>query len=539
MRRFILAVVLAFAATVTAAHSGQPTSITIEELANRITRSETAIVDRVKTIKPIMEVYAQHVEPHPTLGTVPVRDDYILGQFEWTDRLGPGMKRLTPQRAASQKMVDWFAARTQLKPEAFAAMAAPDWRTMNAATYEFTMVRREFLGEVRCLVLDVAPRDPRSGFTGRIWVEDRDFTIVRFNGVTRGAASDPKKDWFNVDSWRVNVSPGTWLPYYAYAEQQSEVTRTTRLKSQLRLWAYDIKSTKPAQEFTTIQIGDGATDTAEKPQQLSPTESIRHWDNQAEENVLDRLTKAGLLAPPGEVNKILETVTSNLQITNNLPIDQPVRARVLLTSPLESFTVGRTIVLSRGLIDVLPDEASLAMMLAHELAHISLGHRVIDPQFAFADKLMVPDDELLSTVRPRLSLTDESSANIRVVDLLKNSPYKDKLADAGLFLRVVNDNTARLRNLVQPHIGQYIGRDGLLRRMSGHIQQSPSFDPSRVDQVGALTLGGRVTMNPWSSEVELLRAAAVAPASAREKSTLAVTPLIPYLRYAEAKKQAQ
>ena len=44
-------------------------------------------------------------------------------------------------------------------------------------------------------------------------------------------------------------------------------------------------------------------------------------------------------------------------------------------------------------------------------------------------------------------------------------------------------------------------------------------------------------LNPWTSEVDLLRAAAVAPTTDREKNTLAVSPLIPYLRYAEAKSQ--
>ena len=70
-------------------------------------------------------------------------------------------------------------------------------------------------------------------------------------------------------------------------------------------------------------------------------------------------------------------------------MEPAVHCRILLTSPLESFTVGHTIVLSRGLIDVLPDEASLATMIAHELAHIVLSHPVIDTRFAFADRLMV------------------------------------------------------------------------------------------------------------------------------------------------------
>ena len=517
------------------------TTMTIEALAERIMQSESQLTARMRAFRPIVEVYAQNVEPHPTLGTVPIRDEYFLGQFDWSDLEGPKLKRLTPEKGTRQQMSEWLARPfgLQLKPEGFAAMTVPDWRWLNNKHYDFKFLRREFLGEVRCLVLDVQPRvDSRDGFTGRIWVEDRDFSIVRFNGITRslpGSASGAKKYWFNVDSWRTNVFPGMWLPAYVYAEQESDNPREgPKIKSQVRLWGYDLKSIRPTQELTTIQIDDAVvSNDAEAPQQLSPTLSQRMWDQQAEENVLERLSKAGLLAPPGEVDKVLETVTRNLQITNNLPIDPPVHARVLLTSPLESLTVGRTIVLSRGLIDVLPDEASLATMLAHELAHIALGHRVIDSKFAFADKLMVPDDELLVTVRYRHSLREEEAADALVLVLLKNSPYKDKLADAGLFLRLVAENSRKLKNLIQPHIGEHTSDEGQLRRMTELIQKSPALSAERVDQIAALPLGGRVAVDPWSGRVELLRAATVPLASAREKSSLAVTPLVPYLRYSQ------
>ena len=114
------------------------------------------------------------------------------------------------------------------------------------------------------------------------------------------------------------------------------------------------------------------------------------WERTAEDNALDHLQKVGLIAPLGDVDKILQTVVNNLILTNNLEIIPDVRCRVLLTSPLESFTVGHTIVISRGLLDVLPDEASLAMTLAHELSHIALGHR-IDTRFAFNDRFFFPD----------------------------------------------------------------------------------------------------------------------------------------------------
>ena len=509
------------------------TTMTVDALAQKIMEAESGVTARMGAYKPIVEVYAQYVEPHAQLGTVPVKDDYFLGQFE-SGAQGPRINSFTAEKSTPRRLP--FTAST-LKLDGFAAMTVPDWKLLNNKRYTFTFLRREFLGEVRCLVLDVAPRvTSTDGFTGRIWVEDRDFNIVRFNGIIRGLAGGSqsgKKFWFNVDSWRANVKPGLWLPSHVYSEQHSDTGPT--LKTQMRLWGYDLRSTKPSQEFTTITIDEPSVrDDAERVQQLSPTLSQRMWDQQAEENVLDRLAKAGLLAPPSEVDKVLETVATNLQITNNLNIE-PVKARVLLTSPLESFTVGRTIVLSRGLIDVLPDEASLAAMLAHELAHIVLGHRVIDTKFAFADKLMVPDDELLATVAYRHGPNEEQAADQKVIELLGNSPYKDKLAEAGLFLRAVSENSLKLKNLIQPHIGENSSSQGQLQRLAQLIQQSPALTPERVDQVAALPLGARVVVDPWSGRVELLRGGTVPLASAREKASLAITPLVPYLRYAEVK----
>ena len=70
-----------------------------------------------------------------------------------------------------------------------------------------------------------------------------------------------------------------------------------------------------------------------------------------------------------------------------------------MTSTIESFNLGHTIVMSRGLIDVLPDEASVATMLAQELAHIALGHEM-DTQYAFFDRLLLFDER-----RPSGTLT--------------------------------------------------------------------------------------------------------------------------------------
>src|SRR5436853_7852036 len=98
------------------------------------------------------------------------------------------------------------------------------------------------------------------------------------------------------------------------------------------------------------------------------------------------------MAPRAAVDTVLETVVNNPEVTSNIDVDPEVRCRVMMTSTLESFTVGHTIVMSRGLIDVLPDEASLATMIAHELSHVVLGHR-LDSSYAFFDQLLIDDKE--------------------------------------------------------------------------------------------------------------------------------------------------
>ena len=45
--------------------------------------------------------------------------------------------------------------------------------------------RREFLGDVRCIVFEVSAKKGTGNgrFHGRIWVEDQDYNIVRLKGT--------------------------------------------------------------------------------------------------------------------------------------------------------------------------------------------------------------------------------------------------------------------------------------------------------------------------------------------------------------------
>jgi hypothetical protein len=242
---------------------------------------------------------------------------------------------------------------------------------------------------------------------------------------------------------------------------------------------------------------------------------------------VERLQKIGLLAPPGEVDKILQTVVNNLLVTNNIDLQGDVRCRVLLTSPLESFTIGHTIVISRGMLDVLPDEASLAMVLAHELSHIILGHR-IDTMLAFNDKMFFPDEESFQRLDFKRSGADEEAADVKALELLKNSPYKDKLGNVGLFLKELQQMAPDLPNLIRPHLGNSVA-NGKSIRMSTLLASAPALDTHRLDQIAALPLGGRIKVDPWTDQVELAKAKPVALASEREKMPFAITPFFPHL----------
>lgn len=185
--------------------------------------------------------------------------------------------------------------------------------------------------------------------------------------------------------------------------------------------------------------------------------------------------------------------------------------------------------ISRGLLDVLPDEASLAMILSHELSHIVLGHKS-DTKWAFNDRMLFPDEDSFERMDFKHSAREEEAADAKALELLRNSPYKDKLGTAGLFLKSLQEHAPELPNLIRPHLGDGFAWDrGKDVRMAELLASAPALDPNRTDQIAALPLGGRIKLDPWSDQVELEKAKPVALASAREKMPFEITPFFPYL----------
>jgi hypothetical protein len=313
-----------------------------------------------------------------------------------------------------------------------------------------------------------------------------------------------------------------WVPSFVYSEERElryALAKKLDFKGQTRLWGYNLGHAAQEQELSRIFVETPVQDDTKTANDLTPVQAQRAWDRQAEENIADHLERIGLMAPRGEVDKVLETVVNNLEVTNNLAIDPEVRCRVLMTTTLESFTLGHTIVLSRGLIDVLPDEASLATVIAHELGHVALGHRM-DSNYAFFDQLLVEDKDTFRHFSFARTPAEEQAASAKGFQFLNNSPYKNQLGNAGLFLAALRSRQKEIPNLISAHLGDRVRVITDLK--TADAKQNPHM-------LAALPIGGRVKLDPWFDKLDLIKSKPMGAIAESEKMRFEVTPFMPYL----------
>jgi Peptidase family M48 len=510
---------------------------TVAQVVDKIIAQEQAEVQGLRGYSPLVETYIQFVRPDKELGAVPDGDRYFLGRAELAK--GVELEPLIngPSGFGKQKILTTLGSffSTEFLPGGFLQMIYLDTDGFDRQHYKFTYGGREFLGEVRCLIFDVDPL-PNSGkgrFSGRIWVEDQDYHVVRFNGAYGG--SSKSSYYFNFDSWRVNSGKNEWLPAYVYSEEGNveyglaKHATSRAFKAQTRLWGYDLNRPQEEQMLSSVSIeAPRINDQAQKGNGYSPLQARRAWGRLAEDNVAAKMQAIGLLAPYGDVDRVLETVVNNLEVTNELDIQPEVRCRVLMTSTLESFTIGHTIVVSRGLIDVLPDEASLAAVLAHELAHVTLGHRM-DTQFAFFNRTRFDEKETFHHFGFARSPEEEEAANKKRIELLKKSPYLDQTGTAQAFFGALQRRAKEIPNLISPHLGDHVPQNWTVAAAVATAATQVSDKPGSPI-FAALPLGGRIKVEPWNDQLTLLKPQAEGGTIAEyEKMPFEVGPFLVYL----------
>jgi hypothetical protein len=546
------------------------------EQARQLTPEQAALVDRavvqekvlIKNIQqrtPLVETYIQNTKPDVKLYEVPVQDTYVLSRVDF----GKGFfdKTYEPRTAKEREAGDASKPKSRLgffknslasiteltkmlglekftySPTGFMQMMFLDPTGFDQSHYVFSYVRREFLGSVRTWVFDVHPKVAGMGrFYGRIWIEDEGGNVVRFNGTYTGPdREDSSKYYFHFDSWRMNVQPGIWLPVAVYVEetQRIEGTKLYGLKAQTHFWGYSLKLPTRDSENVSVKVDD-AVDKSDDTQDVGPLQASRMWITQAENNVIDRLVEAGLVAPldqGGYENKVLDQIVVNLVVPNNLAFTDQLHTRVLLTTTLEATTVGNTILISKGLIDSLPNEESIASVVAMELAHIAMGHH-IDTRYAFNDRLLFPDESSFQRIDMYHSDHDNAEAAKRSMEYLQNSMYKDRLANAGLYYAQLVDRAKVLKNLNTPKLGDSLLKADGTPWMSDLQKMAPKLNWDDLSQTAALPLGSWLKTDPWDDTEHMMSAKRYAPMNARDKMPFEVTPIFYKLQRYDAAQLA-
>src|SRR5438445_5920066 len=272
---------------------------TMDQVVDRAIAREHALMEMLKTRTPLVETYLQNLKLDNQMGPSPVQDHYFFGRMDLAETVDR-RDYLSKDTSFEGRMLGGFTKlfKFEYKPMGFSLMIFADREGCDRSHYDFKYVHREFQGDVRCMFFDVIPKKGSGNgrFLGRIWVEDQDYNIVRLNGTY---APRPRNAYFfHMDSWRLNLVPGYWVPTYIYSEEgdfSAGAKNQMAFKAQTRIWGYDLKKDGQSDELTNIRV-DSVQDDSPTAQDASPLAAERQWQQQAEDNVVERLTRAGLLA---------------------------------------------------------------------------------------------------------------------------------------------------------------------------------------------------------------------------------------------------
>jgi hypothetical protein len=519
---------------------------------------EKVVIKTVKERAPLVETYIQNMKPDPVLGQVPESDQHFLGRVQFEKIIGDNsyaVNKDTSQGSNKDGKLGFFkhsasylgglggSLHLTFHEAGFVQMLLMDSTSFDRQHYNFGFVRNDFLGNTPTMVFDVTPISGKKDFGrffGRIWVESRNGNVVRFNGDFAGSQED-QKEFYHFDSWRTNVQPDLWLPTSFYVEESDprSVSRTLKFKAINHIWGYVLKVPPPESENTSMEVV-GATDVSNDAQDVSPLGAQRAWVQQAEDNIVERLFQAGLLDAPSEFDKTLEALANNIVAYNNITLSRPIRCRTLLTEPLESLSIGNTIVISKSLLDttavVTQDGAqqmgNLNAILAFQIAHIILAHR-LDTKYAFNDRLLFPSTSVFNRIPMHHTDSDNAAAAKKALELLSAKELEGGQQYFSLYLQQLQQRVKNLKALNEPMIG-----DGLVKSdtdpsfwMQAIVAKGPKLDEKDLKQQAAMPLASFLRFDPWTDQVLVMHSPYEPLLSAADKMPFEVEPVYLKLSY--------
>ncbi len=518
-----------------------------------ITR-EAVIIKTLKDRTPIVETYLQNMKSDPVMGQAPESDVHFLGRVNF------GRVINDTSFAEGSKADDKNGKMGVLKHSlgyisglsmslhltyheaGFVQMLLVDSNSFNRNTYQFQFVRNDFLGTIPTVVFDVSPikKGSTGRFAGRVWIERNSGNIVRFNGDFAGSEKDIA-EYYHFDSWRTNVQEGLWLPTSVYIEETDpkSPSHTLKFKAVNYIWGYSLKTPPKDSDQATLEV-EGATDASQNAADVSPLQAQREWVQQAEDNVIQRLYEAGLIDAPSEFDQTLELLANNILAYNKIPTDRPLKVRTLLTEPLETLSVGNTILISKSLLDTTAvpsadgkqaeQQGDLNAVLAFQVAHILLGHH-IDTKYAFNDHLMFPQESAFQHIPMHHTDQENVDAAKKAIELLNVADISDGQKYFGLYLQQLQARAKGLHALTEPQIGDGLTKEDGTFWMQALVSKAPKLNNTDLQQQAAMPLSQLLRFDPWTDKVIQLHSAYAPLLSSRDKLPFEITPVYLKLAY--------
>jgi hypothetical protein len=274
------------------------------------------------------------------------------------------------------------------------------------------------------------------------------------------------------------------------------------LKAQTHFWGYSLKLPTRDSENVSVKVDD-AVDKSEDSQDVGPLQASRAWVTQAENNVIDRLVEAGLVAPleSGRLRKQdLDQIVINLVVPNNLAFTDQIHTRILLTTTIEATTVGNTILISKGAHRQPAQRGSDRLGCRHGTGAHRHGPphrhplRVQRPP-ALPRRVDLPAHRHVP-LRPR-----QREAAKRAMEYLQNSMYKDKLPNAGLYYAQLGGSREGAEGAQHAQAGRFAAQ-GRRNPVDGDLQKmSPKLNWDDLTQMSGAAAGSWLKTDPWDDKV--------------------------------------
>ena len=152
--------------------SALPQPTTMDQVVDRFIEREHALMKALANRTPVVETYLQNLTADPQLGPVPSADHYFLGRMDMGESIDRKDYLKQQDKGMETRLMGGFNKlfKVQYQPLGFSWMVYADRTDFDRAHYDFHYIRREFLGDVRCLVFDVTPKKNagKGRFQGRV-----------------------------------------------------------------------------------------------------------------------------------------------------------------------------------------------------------------------------------------------------------------------------------------------------------------------------------------------------------------------------------